>query len=70
MTGTLVARITPAELVDRLESDEPITVLDVRGRSYRTSDRKIAGAVRIDPHELGERYQALPHKATIVAYCT
>lgn len=65
-----VARITPAELARRLHCEEPITLLDVRGRSYRTSDRKIEGAVRIDPRELAERYEALPHDATIVAYCT
>lgn len=65
-----VARITPAELAQRIQSEEPIAVLDVRGRSYRTSDRKVQGALRIDPRELAERYQALPHGATIVAYCT
>lgn len=65
-----VPRITPAELAQRLQSGEPITVIDVRGRSYRTSDRKIEGAVRIDPRELAEHYQELPHGATIAAYCT
>ena len=65
-----VARITPAELTRRIQSEEPITVLDVRGRSYRTSDRKIEGAVRIDPRVLGEHYRELPDDATIAAYCT
>jgi rhodanese-related sulfurtransferase len=65
-----IGRITPADLAQRRQSEEPITVLDVRGRSYRSSDRKIEGAVRIDPRELPKRYQALPHDGTIVAYCT
>lgn len=43
-------------------------MLDVRGRSYRSRERKIEGAVRIDPRELLERYRALPHDGTIVAY--
>lgn len=65
-----VPRISPSELAQRLEAGEPTTVLDVRGRSYRTSDSKIEGAVRIDPKELAERHGTLPRDRMIVAYCT
>ncbi len=70
MAKAPVGRITPGELVERLASDDHVAILDVRGRSYRTSERKIRGAVRIDPRELAEHYPDLPHAATIVAYCT
>lgn len=65
-----VSRITPEELAQRQQSEAPVTVLDVRGRSYRTSDSKIAGAIRLDPRELPANYQTLSHEQTIVAYCT
>lgn len=70
MANAPVRRITAGELVERLASDDHVAILDVRGRSYRTSERKIEGAVRINPRELAEHYQELPHDATIVAYCT
>jgi ArsR family transcriptional regulator len=70
MARAPVTRVAPEELQARLAGGEPIVVLDVRGRSYQTSDLRVAGAVRIPPRELEDRLEELPSGRPIVAYCT
>lgn len=65
-----VPRIEAEELSDRMRAGEDLVVLDLRKGSYRRSDVKIAGAVRIAPNELELRYEQLPPGATVVTYCT
>lgn len=61
------------EEMQRLQaSGEPVVVLDVRTlRSLETSDRKAAGAVRVDPERpvLDAERLHLPREAWLIAYC-
>lgn len=70
MARAPVPRVAPDELAARLEQGEPLVVLDVRGRSYQSSDRRIPGAVRIHPRELEAELDRLPTGMPVVAYCT
>ena len=50
-------RVRPEDIKRRLESGEPVIVLDVRGRkAWESSDLKIRNAVRADP----EHFRADP----------
>ncbi len=70
MAQAAVPRVAPDELAARLERGEPLLVLDVRGRSYQASDRRIPGALRIHPRELEAELDRLPAGMPVVAYCT
>lgn len=59
-----------AELARRRGDGEPIIVVDVRGRSYDESERKIAGAVRVPVSDLVERCDSWSREETVVTYCT
>lgn len=65
-----VPRIEAEELSDRMRAGEDLVVLDLRKGSYRRSDVRVAGAVRIPPNELELRNEQLPAGATVVTYCT
>lgn len=65
-----VARVAPEDLQARLAAGEPMVVLDVRGRSYERSDRRIPGALRIHPRELEAQLDRIPAGRPVVAYCT
>jgi len=65
-----VPRVAPDELRARLTRGEPLVVLDVRGRSYEVSDRRLPGAVRIHPRQLEAALDRLPAGLPVVAYCT
>jgi rhodanese-related sulfurtransferase len=62
-------RITTEELQQRL-GDPGIVVVDVRGGwDWSRSDRKISGAVREDPKEVGAWAKRYPKDKAIVLYC-
>ena len=64
-------RITPAELTERLKSDDPPLVLDVRSRSsYESDGVRIPGGVRVRPDEVLRWAAANPLDRLVVAYCT
>lgn len=65
-----VPRVAPEELRAELERGEPLVVLDVRGRSYQRSDRRISGALRIHPRSVEAELNRLPEGVPVVAYCT
>ena len=62
-------RISPEEAKRRLDAGEPIVFVDMRRGSWRRSDVKIAGAVRIPFDDVEEHLADLPREATLVAYC-
>ena len=64
------ARISPAELDERISSGREIVLVDVRRRSYDRSDAKIKGAVRIHPNSLLDRPDQIPPGSEVVTYCT
>ncbi len=61
-------RIEPNELA-QLMKDGKAVVLDMR-RGWAQSDRKIPGALRVDPERYREFAAALPQGRTVVTYCT
>jgi rhodanese-related sulfurtransferase len=63
-------RIDPAEAKARVEASEAIILDVVAPHVWPEMHRAIAGAVRIDPHEIGERYGEFPTERQIIAYCT
>jgi len=66
-----VSRITKEQLRAKMEKGEDIIVLDVRtGMSYKGSDIKIKGALRIPPDAIDMRYKELPLDKEIITYCT
>ena len=64
-------RITPAELAERLDSDDPPMVLDVRTRSkYEADGVRMAGSIRLHPDEVLTWAAAHALGRSVVAYCT
>jgi hypothetical protein len=63
-------RIEPRDLKGRLDSGQPVTILDVRApQAYDASAEKIAGDIRVSPDEFGID-AAWPKDRLTVAYCT
>ena len=64
-------RITPAELNERLDSDDPPVVLDVRTRSkYEADGVRMAGSIRLHPDEVLTWAADNAGGRSVVAYCT
>ena len=68
MEGT--PRVTAEELKRRLDEGEDILVLDVRRGSWRRSDVKLRGAVRMELEEILRPEGRVPREVRIVTYCT
>jgi NhaP-type Na+/H+ or K+/H+ antiporter len=67
------ALVSIAALEALQRSDQPVVILDVRtGKTYNESDRRIPGAVRLEPDHVVDRARelGLPREAWIVTYCT
>jgi rhodanese-related sulfurtransferase len=66
----LVARITPEELKQKLDSGEDITMIDVRhALDFEADPYIIPGTLRI-PSEQLESYPEVPKDREVVVYCT
>ena len=67
-----VARITPAELAERLAAPEPPLVLDVRTRAALARDRTtIPGSLRILPDQIADWTPAESDRnRPVVTFCT
>jgi membrane protein DedA with SNARE-associated domain/rhodanese-related sulfurtransferase len=66
-----IARITPEELHHRLQSQEKVLVVDLRHSMELNSEPEtIPGAVRLDPGELEEAFEAIPRDREIVLFCS
>jgi membrane protein DedA with SNARE-associated domain/rhodanese-related sulfurtransferase len=64
-------RMTPDQLRVRLESDDPIRIVDLRSAiEYEVTRRIVPGAIRMDPEELDDRHEEIPRDCDIVLYCT
>jgi rhodanese-related sulfurtransferase len=62
-------RISAAELIARLAKDDNIVIVDVRGKDYDSSDKRIKGAMRIPPAEFKSHISHLSLDKEIVTYC-
>jgi len=66
-----VERITPAEVMSRMEAGENILIVDIRSKgAYEAGDIRIKGDLRIAPDEFLDRMYELPMGTEIVTYCT
>lgn len=66
-----MARITPEELSQKIESGESITILDLRhSLDFLPQPYTIPGAVRMPLEQLQERQGEIPRDREIVLYCT
>lgn len=64
-----VPRITPGELLARIETGR-VKVIDVRQeRDYTKTPYKIKGAVREDPYDIESWAGKYPKDAPLVLYC-
>ncbi len=65
-----VARITPEELKQKLDSGEDVMIIDVRhALDFEADPSKIPGSLRI-PSEQLESYPEVPKDREVVVYCT
>ena len=64
-----VARITPAELHEKLSAGEPVFIVDLRNVLAGEPDA-IPGAVRISPEELAAHSERIPRDRDIILFCT
>lgn len=69
---SLVAeRITADDLHERLEKNEPVTIIDLRHPLDALPDpRTLPGALRMTPEELRQRHMEIPRDRGVVLYCT
>jgi len=66
-----IARITPDELLARLDTGEPIVVVDLRHRmEFEADGEKVRGALHFEPEELDARHPEIPRDREVVLYCT
>ncbi len=66
-----IARITPEDLVRKLNASEPVMIVDLRNPlDVQTSGAKLPGALLMAPSELEERHEEIPRDRDIILYCT
>jgi len=66
-----IALITPAELKQKLDHHEPVTVVDLRhALDFLPEPYTIPGAIRIPLEELEKRNAEIPRDREVVLYCT
>jgi membrane protein DedA with SNARE-associated domain/rhodanese-related sulfurtransferase len=66
-----MARITPAELKQKLDRNEAVTIIDLRhSLDFLPEPYTIPGALRISMEELDKRNREIPRDKDIVLYCT
>lgn len=64
-------RVTPEALLARLQSGDPVRVVDLRTAiAYEAARLTVPGAIRLDPEELETRHTDIPRDCDIVLYCT
>jgi membrane protein DedA with SNARE-associated domain len=64
-----VARITPEELSDRMNSGEDLFIVDLRSL-VPESLSSIPGATRISPEDLAARHEEIPRDREIILFCS
>ncbi len=66
-----IARITVDELKEKLDSGEPLTIVDLRhSMDFEADPETIPGAYRVDAKDLEQKGNTLPHDRDIILYCT
>ena len=66
-----MARISPEEVYQQVESGEQPIIVDLRHPlDFLSAPRTLPNAVRMDPTEITQRWAELPPNREIVVYCT
>ena len=66
-----MARITASELKQKLDKNEPVTIIDLRhSLDFLPDPYTIPGAIRIPLEELEKRQGEIPRHREVVLYCT
>jgi hypothetical protein len=66
-----IARISPAELRQKLDAGEPLVIVDLRhSLEFEADPAMIPGATHLTPDELERRAQEIPRDREVVLYCT
>jgi hypothetical protein len=64
-----IARITPEELLDRMQGGEPMMIVDLRNLDHLVSEGlRVPGALRMDPADLERRHREIPRDQEIALY--
>jgi len=64
-----VSRGQAADLAAAIKMGDPVQVVDVRELTWRESDSRIRGAIRVDPMEFEKEIPGLPEGKELVFYC-
>lgn len=71
MRSLRVARITPEQLKEQLDSGADVVIVDLRhAMEDETEPRTLPGALRLPAEKLEERGEELPRGKTLVLYCS
>ncbi len=71
LRGHRLRRITPQQLVERMQRSEPVTVVDLRQRmDFELQPAMIPGALRIPLSEVAARRDEIPTRYDVVLVCT
>ena len=67
-----IARISPEELLNLMQSDKNVVIVDVRNALEWQIDgaRKLPGALHMTFEELGQRMNEIPIDRDVILYCT
>jgi hypothetical protein len=66
-----VARITPEQLKAELDSGADVVIVDLRHAIEDEAEpRTLPGAIRLPAEKLEERSEELPHRKSLVLYCS
>jgi membrane protein DedA with SNARE-associated domain len=66
-----MARITPAELRQRIAGGDPVVIVDLRhSLDFEADPAVIPGALRLTPDEIEGRAGEIPRDREVVLYCT
>jgi membrane protein DedA with SNARE-associated domain len=66
-----IARITPEELLARIQGDAPMMIVDLRNLDHLASEGlRVPGAVHMDPDDLARRHAEIPRDQEIALYCS
>ena len=69
MAQSGVATMTKEELRAKLDRPD-VVIIDVRlGKDWKASEKKIKGAMRVDPAEVESVAATYPKETTLVLYC-
>ena len=64
-------RISPEEVNARTLAGEPMVFVDSRNQNtWKESDRKIPGAIRVPTADIESHVNEIDRDATVITYCT